>query len=269
MKLRFLGVGSAFTSLDYFQSNILMESRSGKHLLIDCGSDIRFSLPAAFPPGTNCLNEINAIYISHLHADHIGGLEWVAFSTYFNPTIPRPGLYSESTMMRKLWEHSLQGGLSCINGKSMTLSDFFDCKRCTEGVPFLWEELIITPVKVPHVEAGYDEHPSYGLLITEEGKPGQVFITTDIRFCPELIEEIAPQVQTIFHDCETSPFATGVHAHYNDLNTLSPNTKAKLWLYHYQPTPTQDAEKDGFQGFVKKGQVFQYFEPEQRISESE
>ena len=46
-------------------------------------------------------------------------------------------------------------------------------------------------------------------------------------------------------------------AHYDDLVTLPEETKAKMWLYHYQPNPEQDAEADGFAGFIKKSQVFE------------
>jgi len=42
-KLTFLGAGAAFT-MDNFQSNMLITSDLGKHLLIDCGGDVRHSL---------------------------------------------------------------------------------------------------------------------------------------------------------------------------------------------------------------------------------
>ncbi|MGL5034855.1 MAG: MBL fold metallo-hydrolase, partial [Microcystaceae cyanobacterium] len=48
MQLLFLGSGSAFTLCsDNFQSNMLFISESGRKLLIDCGTDIRFSLHKA------------------------------------------------------------------------------------------------------------------------------------------------------------------------------------------------------------------------------
>jgi hypothetical protein len=61
----------------------------------------------------------------------------------------------------------------------------------------------------------------------------------------------------VFHDCETYPFKSGVHAHYDDLVTLPKEQKAKMWLYHYGPDPKQNANKDGFCGFVQKGQTFE------------
>jgi len=33
MKIKFIGAGSAFTSPDYYQSNMLITSKSGKRLL--------------------------------------------------------------------------------------------------------------------------------------------------------------------------------------------------------------------------------------------
>jgi hypothetical protein len=42
------------------------------------------------------------------------------------------------------------------------------------------------------------------------------------------------------------------------LSALSAEIKRKMWLYHYQPGPLPDAEKDGFRGFVKRGQTFDF-----------
>ena len=44
----------------------------------------------------------------------------------------------------------------------------------------------------------------------------------------------------IFHDCETLPFKSGVHAHYEDLKTLDDKTRKKMWLYHYQDNGNSD-----------------------------
>ena len=85
MKLTFAGTGSAFCmAADNFQSNMVLETTpSGEdrpqRLLIDCGSDARHSLRnLGFMP-----NDFDGVYISHLHSDHIGGLEWMALANYF------------------------------------------------------------------------------------------------------------------------------------------------------------------------------------------
>jgi ribonuclease BN (tRNA processing enzyme) len=257
MKIQFIGVGSAFTTPDCYQSNLLITARSGKKLLLDCGGDARFALAECGIYGYNVGEIIDAVYISHLHADHIGGLEWLAFSTFFNPKHKKPTLFTEEEQMHKLWEHSLKGGLESIEGKTMLLTDYFDCRPQSKDGTFLWEGIQATLVQMPHVVAGPNNHYSYGLLLREDVGPC-VFISTDTQFSPDLITNLAQKADVIFHDCETTPFNTPVHVHYEELVTLPATLKQKMWLYHYQPHPKYDPKADGFQGFVVKGQEFDF-----------
>lgn len=95
MKIKFLGVGPAFTTAEHYQSNMLITAGSGKRILIDCGSDIRFSLREAGIQFRYFGREIDAIYVSHLHADHIGGLEAAALVSFFDVESPKPGLFGQ------------------------------------------------------------------------------------------------------------------------------------------------------------------------------
>jgi len=257
MKIRFIGVGSAFTTPDYFQSNLLITAPSGKKMLVDCGSDIRFSLRESMPDAPLPYEGIDAVYISHLHSDHIGGMEWLAFLTYFNPNQQRPQLYMEAATMREMWRTSLKGGLGCIEGKRMHLTDYFDCRPAAANGSFVWESIRFTLVQMPHIINGYRDFHSYGLLMEDaRGGGAPIFFTTDTQYRPHLIRDIAQDVALILHDCETSPVRSIVHAHYRDLRQLPAEVRAKMWLYHYQPDPAFDPERDGFRGFVKKGQEF-------------
>lgn len=261
MKIKFIGVGSAFTTPEYYQSNMLIVARSGKKMLVDCGSDARFALSECNIHNRNLGEEIDAIYISHLHADHIGGMEWLAFNTYFCPKRVKPKLFIEEKLMHDMWNHSLKGGLGRIEGKEMHLSDYFDCRPMTNSDTFLWEGIRFTLVKMPHVVTDEKSHCSFGLLINEAEYDGPtVFITMDTQFRPDLVSEVAENVLVIFHDCETSPFKSIIHTHYDDLCTLPAGVKKKMWLYHYQPDPDCQPETDGFRGFVVKGQEFDFTE---------
>lgn len=252
-KIKFLGCGSAFTTQEYYQSNAIITANSGKKMLIDCGTDIRFSMAEA---GLSH-RDIDAIYVTHLHADHVGGMEWVAFLRHFDKGAgDHPTLYAVRELMKDLWDTVLAGGLDSIEGKIMSLTDYFTCIPIVINDSFRWEGIIFTPVQTVHVMAGYKIKHSYGLLINPVDTNQTTFFTADTQFCPNQIRIFYSQSKQILHDCETSPFKSSVHAHYDDLKSLPDDVKAKMWLYHYQPKPKYDAKADGFAGFVTKGQEF-------------
>lgn len=289
MKLIFVGCGSAFTTEEYFQSNAIVQAASGKRLLIDCGSDIRFALGKL---GLDARN-IDAVYVSHLHADHIGGMEYLAFVRYFTkkPGESRPLLFCVPELMKELWEHSLCGGLESLEEKVMNITDYFECHPVPINSSFIWEGILFTPVQTVHIMSGFKITHSYGLMIQQckhRGKNAgivdqndiprvdisltlkelreaecavfgpRIFFTTDTQFCPNQITKFYQSASLIFHDTETAPYYSKVHAHYDDLKTLPADVKKKMWLYHYQPKPTQDPKADGFLGFVQRGQEFDF-----------
>ena len=257
MNIQFLGVGSAFASLDYLQSNMLLSGDNGTRMLIDCGTDIRHALSDYGVTNGNVGSKIDSVFISHLHADHVGGLEWLAICTYFNPKAKRPILYGEANLLDELWHNSLKGGLEVIDTGLCRLEDYFDCRPLHVGETFHFRGINLTMHRMTHIQSNSCSRYSYALLAEDPGK-GVFFLTTDTRFAPELIRELAPQVDLIFHDCETTVSRTGVHAHYEELLSLPPEIRAKIWLYHYSASPCQDPAADGFLGFVQRGQSFQF-----------
>lgn len=257
MQLTFAGVGGAFADQRYYQSNMVVTASSGKRLLIDCGGDARFSFGELGATNANIGQWADGVYISHLHADHIGGLEWLGFCTYFNPTAPKPTLFIVESLVDDLWD-SLKGGMRSHEGKVLRLDSFFEVKAIPINEVFYWENIVFTPVQTVHIMDGFRIVPSYGLLFNEMKEDAKrVFLTTDTQFCPRQIETFYRQADIVFHDCETYPFKSGVHAHYDDMKTLAEDYKNKMWLYHYGPDPKQKPTEDGFLGFVQKGQTFE------------
>lgn len=251
MKLLFLGAGSGIgTDFENFQSNMLLLTDSGKKLLIDCGTDIRFSLTkAGYLP-----QDIDAVYISHLHADHIGGIEWFAFQRKFASSNGSPQLIIHKDLVHRLWEHSLSGGLRTLDDREAILSDYFVVNIVKDEHIFNWEGLKLNLVQTIHIYSNKKLMPSYGLAIGFKGKT--FFITTDARFTPERFEKYYRDATLIFHDCETMETSSGVHSHFKQLDTLDPKIKAKIWLYHYNDGELPDAQSHGFAGFVRRGQEF-------------
>lgn len=270
MRILFLGRGGAFAPIHIGNSNMMFTSDTGKIMLLDFG----MTAPYIFRDEMKLdFKDIDAVYISHLHADHIGGLELLAFSRYFMPKkddqggMIRPKLYTIKNLMKELWEESLKGGLESMQGKVMNLTDYFDCKPISENRGFTWEGYYFLPVQTVHVRSGYIIKHSYGLAVrkintTNGGATSKLvrndhydaYITSDTQFDCGLIEYYK-KAKIIFHDCETTPFKSHVHPNYADLKTLPDDCKKKMWLYHYG-NKVESFRDDGFAGFVEKGQEF-------------
>lgn len=259
MKVTPLGCGSAFTMKD-FQTNILIE-HEGKRLLVDAGTDIRFSLAKQ---GLS-YKDINAAYVSHLHADHIGGLEYLAFCSYFDPSCSDITLYGHHRVLDEAWNHVLRGGLRSVQGKVVGLSDYFNVHPVPDNTFFLWQQCVFEIVQAVHIVDGYSVVPSYGLMISHPEKPKRMYITSDVQFAPSQIKDFYAQADIIVQDCETAPYMSGVHAHYKELKTLPPETKAKMWLIHRQDNILIDFKKSqeeavaaGFLGFCETGKAVEW-----------
>jgi len=252
MRLIFLGSGSAFTTDDNYNSNMLLENSHHHNLLIDCGSDARHALTDL---GLSHCN-IQSVYVSHLHADHVGGLEWLAFTRMFDSDCnEKPTLYLQESLVKPLWENTLSGGLKSLEDKNAELSTYFRVKLIPKDT-FNWEGLDITLVQTLHTKSCGKLSPSYGLFFSADGL--NILITTDTQFSPEHYKNFYEKADIIFHDCETIGKPSSVHATYKQLTTLDANIKKKIWLYHYNNNKLPDAKKDGFRGFVKKGQIFDF-----------
>ena len=253
MKITFIGSGSAFTVGEgNYNSNILLEADNSKKLLIDCGSDARHALNELGLSDS----DIDNVFISHLHADHSGGLEWLGFSRKFISKSPKPHLYISEPLNNRLWDHTLSGGMSSLDDEKASLESFFVPHLLKENAEFDWEGINFKTVRTKHVNDAGCSIPSYGLFLQHEQR--KIYITSDTQFTPEKLEPYYRGADVIFHDCETGDFKSGVHAHFDDLVTLDSDIKSKMWLYHYSPGALPDAKSAGFKGFVKKGQSFEF-----------
>lgn len=265
MKITFLGTGSAFTMRNH-QTNILI-TQNNKNLLIDAGTDIRFSLsPSIGRIPSRTYKDIDSIYITHLHADHIGGIEYLAFCSYFDKSMSEKiGLIGNSELIRELWDSSLRGGLKSIQGKKTNLSDFFDIQMVKKNGKFNWEDIEFYIVQSVHIMDEYSIVPSFGLIFKDPKSGKKIYYPGDTQFCPNQIRSFYDEADIIIHDCETAKFPSGVHAHFNDLITLPKSVKEKMMLVHYHDNVLSDypkwhnkAKEAGFMlvgddaGFVEK-----------------
>ncbi|TAL65588.1 MAG: MBL fold metallo-hydrolase [Legionella sp.] len=253
LKMIFLGSGSAFTNgPDNYQSNVLLEIDKDT-LLIDAGTDIRHSLRAQ----QRNYSDIKNVYLTHLHCDHCGGLEWLALTTYFDPRYQgKPHLFTSEHLVKDLWDKTLSGGLSTLKDEEAKLATFFEVHSVKESEGFTWHAIDFKLVKTVHFCSNHQLMPSYGLFFSYNNS--RIFYSSDTQNTPEQLMPYYEDADIIFHDCETQSSKSGVHANYKDLCQLPEQIKKKMWLYHYNPGALPDAKKDGFQGFVIKGQCFTF-----------
>src|SRR5690606_34429941 len=155
----------------FYNNNALLYA-NGFTLMIDCGITAPASLYRLGKP----IQDIDAVLITHIHADHIGGLEEYAFRMKFEFG-RKPVLYVASDLLEPLWENALKGGLS--QGSWQTIDEFFQVRvleahKPAELHPGLRVELIPTE-HIPHKS-------SYSLLFND-----RFFYSSDMRFDGELI----------------------------------------------------------------------------------
>ena len=285
MKIKIIGCGAAFSFKNYNQSFLLEEN--DQRLLIDCGRNI----PEALARANIDLKSINAIYISHAHADHIGGLEFLALALYDWQKKPTrnpigPILVANEHLMKNLWIHSLQGGLETMEGFVADINTFFKPYPVAPNKSFLWEGWKVSLVQQIHVMSGSVVMPSFGLFIEKKGSKS-VYFTTDAQyFQPKQVKVFYEHADIIFQDCECAGvdmsqrkyiFNSGVHASYAELagfpsanaSVLQAELRKKIILSHYQDFVTDgkdflgnpcdweaEAKKDGFSGWARVGDVY-------------
>jgi len=241
LKIRMLGTGSAFAK-SYYNNNALI-TVDGANLMVDCG----ITAPGALHKLGYSFNDIHAVLITHIHADHIGGLEEFAFQMKFIYG-RKPILYIADTLVEPLWERSLRGGLQ--QDENETLNDFFEVRPLRPGLrselmPGLEAELIPTR-HIPN-------KPNFSILFN-----GFFFYSGDTVFDADLLTSLVADrdVRLIFHDCQLHP-PGAVHACLSQLLTLPGSIQEKVFLMHYGDDQPEFVGRTGKMRFVEQQKEYE------------
>ncbi|MBQ7158136.1 MAG: MBL fold metallo-hydrolase [Treponema sp.] len=264
----FIGTGSAFSRVN-FQNNLLV-IKGQDHVLIDCGTSCPYALSTY---GAN-VGEIRNVLVTHSHADHIGGLEEMAFVGMYS-THRKPRMIITDEYKKILWDASLRGGCERSDHKPdgmMTFDDYFEQVApellSTTPRPFYHTKVGAIDLKIfrtVHISdaSSAPTHTidwnhifySVGVLIDD-----RILFTADTRFDKPLLDWLLkdfPGIEWIFHDCQF--YESGVHATYEQLKTLDATTKEKMYLCHYGDSfESYTPKKEGFAGFAQRGVYYNF-----------
>jgi len=237
--MTFLGTGGAFTDFRVnYHNNVFIQSEGG-NLLVDCGGTAVQSLKELGVP----LGDVGGVYITHMHGDHVGGLEQLLWERFYTGKMfQRTRIYGHPEVLRGVRQMLTPCVDEYTNFLGQTRHGGFDAlvEECSLSNFIAFS---CVPRRMRHVtsEKGVVNKPSFGLELG-----GTAFFTSDATFDPELYKEYPRE--TIFHDCTFGPRYSGtVHTHYSELLTLSPKDRARTVLMHYTQVPTGfDPVKDGF-----------------------
>jgi ribonuclease BN (tRNA processing enzyme) len=218
-----LGVGDAF-SARHVGSSLLLRQGDFR-LAIDCpdryaGVLLQTAEKIAEPL---TLDTIDAWLLTHVHGDHINGVEGVAFFLHF-VLGKRMRLWCSPDLGEVLWDSRLAASMGALWDGQATrrkrFEDYFDYTPLLWGAP--------TPIGPFRVTTRQTRHhvPTCALLI--EGEGGTLGYSCDTAFEPELIDFLSP-ADVIIHETNFGPAHTPLSA----LEALPETLRARLRLIHY------------------------------------
>lgn len=226
--INFLGTGSAF-SKKFGNNSAVVSVKNGeetKRLMIDCGR----TTPDDLHKSKFDWNDIDAIFITHLHGDHVYGLEEAGFFGRYVLKKKPHTIFPDKKIKSDLWDKVLKGTM--MNGdleKNMTFEDYFTYEIVDKTDQyFLFNDCMFSVYNTEHVP----NKKSFGLII---GEYSPIVYTSDSLFDSEFITQmyLLEDCQAIFHDCQFVDYEGKVHASLNELETLSEPIREKTYIMHY------------------------------------
>lgn len=245
MRLYALGVGDTFTERHH--THALLVEAGGFRLAIDCPDSYRRVLKDArdkialtepreraqeLSAGLD-LFSIDDVLITHVHGDHMNGLEGAAFLKWFAQK-KKLGLHTIQQVRDVIWDERLRVSMGQLwDGERFDTLSFDDY--------FAWSEVSLereTKIGPLTVRARRTKHhvPTSALFIEHDGR--SIGISSDTAFDPELIAFLA-EADVVVHETNAGP----AHTAYEDLLTLAPRVKDKMRLVHYADTFDVDASE--------------------------
>ncbi len=253
MKICPLGVGGAFTKSS-FHNNYIIELDE-KFLLIDAGTTLRQSLPAA---GFNYL-AMDFVFISHLHYDHVGGLEEMVMTRYWQFENGQHSPLKTKVIVHEKLAEPLKNYLkNSLENQGRTVEDFCDFIILHDGEAFAignydFSVIDTTDLHVTGlISAGFKlSSPNMNILFTGDMKE---------LGASNLLDQVDDHTAAIFQDVSFT--FNGVHSTIEEiLNYYPASLHEKIYAMHYNDNIEEFEEviKAARIQLVKKQEILEFF----------
>lgn len=218
-----LGVGDTFSERHH--PTALLLSCDGFKLAIDCPDMYRGVLKAAADESGRALSlsDIDHVLITHVHGDHMNGLEGVAFYKHFVDR-KRLRLVTAPEVREHIWDRRLVASMGVLfdgaQYRELGFDDYF------EHVPLSWAGAVhVGPFSI-RARRTVHHVPTSALFVEAGGR--SLGISADTAFDPELIRFLEP-ADLIIHETNFGP----AHTPYSALAALPVELRQKMRLIHY------------------------------------
>ena len=199
------------------------------------------------------LNHIHGVLITHLHSDHTGGLEELAFQSMYryghqNGKIK---LFIAETLVDCLWENTLKAGLLYNKGGINSLEQYFEVHPIKEKERIIINEgLSFELIQTDHIP----EKPSYSVFINDN-----IFYSADITFSPSLLEHVVYErkCDVILHDCQLKGVGL-VHTTLDELLSLPEDIQSRIYLMHYDDEMPEFMGRTGQMQVIEQTKLYEF-----------
>ena len=241
--LRMLGVGNSQSAATLGSAAAVIGHNRQPLLLIDCGQEALSAFVeqyGAYP---------DAVFVTHVHMDHVAGLERLFYKAYFDPQLRGAiKLYVPVGVLPHLHKRLAEYPQAIAEGGA-NWWDGFHCIPVTDGCWHRGRHYEVFPVR-HHLP-----DTAFGVRLR-----GSVVWTGDTRPIPEMLAKFANEGEVVAHDCALH--GNPSHSGIDDLQREYPAALlSRCLLYHYESADAREALRARGMRVAEAGAVIELSPP--------